>query len=302
MRVLMLVAAFFLAVPQARALRAIPDDNLAYPVLISLKSGNGGSGFFFNGRSSIYLVTAKHVLLDMARPEQPLLSNEGELVSYSRDAGEKKQNRFSINLATLDKAGHVIRHPTRDVIAVRLGSLTHRDGADKITPLNGITAQSVAPLGVVGVPIENVARFDEVLVSNNVFVFGYPTSLGLKALPQFDLKRPLLRRGIVAGLNLDQRSIVLDCPVYPGNSGGPVLEEDDESPGNRRFRVIGVIAEFVPAVETWLNVGHNYNNVTINNSGYSIATPMDFVLELLGKDAQPPAPRDQPLPSGSIQP
>ena len=43
--------------------RAMPDDNLAYPVLITLKTG-GGSGFYLNAKTAIYLVTAKHVLFD----------------------------------------------------------------------------------------------------------------------------------------------------------------------------------------------------------------------------------------------
>jgi hypothetical protein len=35
--------------------RAIPDDNLAYPVLITLKNGSTGSGFFVNTGRAVYL-------------------------------------------------------------------------------------------------------------------------------------------------------------------------------------------------------------------------------------------------------
>jgi hypothetical protein len=77
----------------------------------------------------------------------------------------------------------------------------------------------------------------------------------------------------VAGQNLEKRSIVLDCPVYPGNSGGPAIEVDPEGLGYR-LRVVGVVSEFVPFADSAKYIS------MLSNSGYSIATPMDFVLEL----------------------
>lgn len=62
------------------AQRAIPDDNLAYPVLINLTdcTSNVGSiqatGFFLNAPSATYLVTARHVLFNEAvrlAPNEP---------------------------------------------------------------------------------------------------------------------------------------------------------------------------------------------------------------------------------------
>jgi hypothetical protein len=97
-------------------------------------------------------------------------------------------------------------------------------------------------------------------------------------------ERPVLRKGIVAGLNFSQRSIVLDCPSFPGNSGSPVLEAKEEGIGSRKFRIIGVISEFVPSEEIGTNTRYNYSNSTILNSGYSVATPIDSVLELLDND------------------
>jgi hypothetical protein len=43
----------------------------------------------------------------------------------------------------------------------------------------------------------------------------------------------------------------------------------------KSFTVIGVVGELVPFVDQ----GHTF--VSTNNSGYSIATPMDFVVELI---------------------
>lgn len=282
------VLALLVTAGKVEAGRAIPDDNLGYPVLVTLKSGAGGSGFFVNGRTSMYFVTAKHVLIDSAKEKAPLLAEEADLISYSKDPRDATQNHVTLNLKTLDAAGEVKRHPFRDVVVVRLANLAPSKAGIEVRPLVGVTINHSAPSGFLGVSLDSLTRFDDVLVSNEVFVSGYPTSLGLKAIPQLDFMRPLLRKGIVAGLNVAQKTIVLDCPVYPGNSGGPVLETDEESLGARRFRVIGVVSEFVPSVETWVNVAHNYSNVTILNSGYSIATPIDFVIELLGADAQQP--------------
>ena len=114
-----------------------------------------------------------------------------------------------------------------------------------------------------------------------MYVFGYPTSLGIKEIPQIDPLRPLLRFGIIAGTNPARKSIILDCPSYPGNSGGPVLEVEEVDLVNRRFRVIGVVSQFVPFAETWVNKTHHYQNLTISNSGYTVAVSMDPVLDLI---------------------
>lgn len=108
-------------------------------------------------------------------------------------------------------------------------------------------------------------------------VFGYPTSLGLQQFPQLDPMRPLLRKGIVAGTNPASRFLVLDCPVYFGNSGGPVLEVDRQGFGEK-LSIIGVVDQYVPFVQ---QAGSQTIAMQVQtNSGYSLAIPMDSVLEL----------------------
>jgi Trypsin-like peptidase domain len=264
-----------------RADRAIPDNNLAYPVLIALKSGAYGSGFFLNTLSRTYLVTARHVLF--SEPDLALRSPEAELLSYSSDPKESTPNRLHLDLAALKEAGRIKVHAARDVAVVEIGiPPADPPGAESrlINLVPGVTSLQMAPLGIIGVARANIKKFDEILVANDVIVFGYPKSLGLKSLPQLDASRPLLRKGIVAGINSGLRSIILDCPAYPGNSGGPVMEAEADGFG-RRFRIIGVVSQFVPNAEVWVNTTHGHTNTSISNSGYSVATPMDFVLELL---------------------
>jgi hypothetical protein len=231
---------------EAQATRAIPDDNLAYPVLITLKLGGTGSGFFLHAKKFMYLVTAKHVLIDITK--NTLLSDEADLVSYSKDSKDATPNRISLNLKALLSAGQLIKHPNRDTVIVRLAKLVRGKDGMHLQYIDGVEIKSSSG-GTVGVSLGTLKKFDDVLVANEVVVFGYPVSLGLKNHPQLDYERPLLRKGIVAGLNFSQRSIVLDCPSFPGNSGSPVLEAEEEGIGSRKFRIIGVISEFVPSEE-----------------------------------------------------
>jgi len=75
---------------EVRADRAIPADNLAYPVLVSLDNGSSGSGFFLNTGSRTYLVTASHVLFDETSGN--LRGKQATLLSYSKDPKETKRN------------------------------------------------------------------------------------------------------------------------------------------------------------------------------------------------------------------
>src|ERR1700687_4331190 len=70
------------AASMADTQRAIPDDNLAYPVLITLKNASTGTGFYVNNGKAIYLVTAKHVLFDNV---DKLLDDRLTLLSYSKE-------------------------------------------------------------------------------------------------------------------------------------------------------------------------------------------------------------------------
>ena len=119
-------------------------------------------------------------------------------------------------------------------------------------------------------------------MGNDVYVLGYPSSIGIQQQPQIEYNSPLLRKGIVAGMNETNKTIVLDCLTFFGNSGGPVVQTVHEGL-TTKFDVIGVVSQYIPFTETWVNMTLNYSNMQVHNSGYSIAEPMDSVLELIGK-------------------
>lgn len=262
-------------------MRAVPDDNLAYPALIELASGSSGSGFFINSKTDSYLVTAQHVLFNESGD---LLAGSALVTSYGADQKDKTKNQYQLDLDTLRKTGLALRHNKRDVAIVKVATLTPKaDPKQGFTtyPFPGAIILSCSTSGFIGANYDNSLRkLDDVLVSNDVYLFGYPSSIGLKQLPQFDYSRPLMRRGIVAGKNETEQTLILDCPVYYGNSGGPVLELEQEG-FTFHYRVCGVVSQYVPYLETWTNDKSGHSNTEVSNSGYSVASSIDPVLELI---------------------
>jgi hypothetical protein len=280
---------------------AVPDDNLATPVLMTLKNGLTGSGFYLSTEKFVYIVTAKHVLIDektqkpyacaLDQKTQKPLECSLELLSYSRDPADTTQNLVKVEMDILQGEGNVKPHPSEDIAVIklfektRIADLPPTSGSAQgpipqysLSALHGVTVASNAKLGLTYVPAQVTKTFSQVLIGNDIIVFGYPTSLGLQQLPQLDLQHPLLRKGIVAGKNPKTKSIILDSPAYFGNSGGPVLELD-KSAFVTSLYIIGVVNQYVPFVDS---AGARTFAITFSsNSGYSIATPMDFVLELV---------------------
>jgi len=258
----------------ARAQRAIPDNNLAYPVLVS--AGNSsGSGFFINTSTATYLITARHVLFNAKTGT--LWASVVTFTAYDPDPHDTNATVFSVDLSISQSTGNLLSAPTKDVVAVKIGTsaaVTDKGKLGKLEFVPGVQMLQQSSHGIVVVPSTSIKKFDDVLIGNDIYIFGYPISLGLKEIPQIDLTHPLLRKGAIAGKNLMQRTIILDCASYPGNSGGPVLEEENNG-FNKNFNIVGVVTQFVPFADRAVY------SVIIENSGYSIAEPMDAVLDLV---------------------
>jgi V8-like Glu-specific endopeptidase len=221
--------------------RAISGDNLAVSTLVSLESGISGSGFYLQNGTNIFFVTARHVLLQKTSGTNQILNvTNATFTSNDADPKESSRNVVSADLVKLLNDGNIVSHTNHDVAVIRLGKFR-----------------------------------------NAIYIIGYPRSLDNPQFhPKIEFDRPLVRRGIVAGINNTTKSIILDCAVYKGNSGGPVLQRE-ESLTEWRMSIIGVVSEFVPLVEYWSNSYLGYSNMTVSNSGYAIAEPMDFVIELI---------------------
>jgi len=126
----------------------------------------------------------------------------------------------------------------------------------------------------------NLASFDESILGNDIFIFGYPKTLGLQGSNQYDFNRPILRKGVIAGKYVDNKTIVIDCPSFGGNSGGPVVEILKKG-FDIEAKLIGIVVSFIPLAEIWINPRYNIKNVELVNSGYSVIEPIEKVDDLI---------------------
>lgn len=255
----------------------IPYDNLSYPVLILGK--DAASGFYLQDEFRFYLVTAKHVLF---AKDMTLKTPSIRCISYSSDPNETQKIILTIDLEKSNKQQKVIYHDTQDVVLVNIANASPGKDSDFDLKFEAFVKKSGnTKASIVGASTGHLKIFDDVLVANDVFLFGYPRSLGIQQIPQFDYERPLLRKGIVAGKNENKHTIIIDCPSYPGNSGGPVVQVEQVSFTRREFKIIGIVKEFIPFTQKWYNIRYGTSYAEITNSGYTVVVSMDYVNELL---------------------
>ena len=77
---------------------------------------------------------------------------------------------------------------------------------------------------------------------------------------------------------MNYKTIIVDCPSYQGNSGGPLFEISEDK---KKIGVIGIVSRSVIQVEYLTNSYYKYNNVNISNSGYTVIIPIEFAYELM---------------------
>jgi S1-C subfamily serine protease len=273
------VLAVFSLAAAARAQAYLPEDNLAYPVQV-LAQGGGGSGFFVRRDRQLFLVTARHVLLDPQTGQ--LWSREATLRALSKDVKETAVTVIRLNATQIQEAQQLRTDTLRDVAVMHLGSLT-ADGVDT-TPGVVITDRSKG--GIIVAPFEYLTRYTEVDISSQIFMLGYP-SIGVAGAAQIDRSRPLVRGGIVAGLNAALKTIIIDAPVNHGNSGGPVVQLSRTN----RLRIIGIATQFVPVPEDVLPLNpasasdtpasSSRSLLALGNSGYGVVASADAIIDLI---------------------
>lgn len=253
----------------------MPEINLNYPILIEI-GNSSGSGFFFHHPDThrLYLATAEHVLFNQATGE--LLGPE---ITLTIPMGIYKKPKIiiaDVNKLVFRKKDSI------DIVIVEIAK-TGEIVAGKygITLVDGITK----PMGevlITHVTFDSFIRFKEVKVGNDVFVLGYPSSL---SGDQIEYNKPLLRKGIIAGVNVSLKTIIIDCPVYFGNSGGLALQVTNDGTG-LVYEAIGVVSKYVPFVEQLTSQQHGYTNLNVENSGYGIVVPTDTIFNLTSEEPE----------------
>ena len=278
-----MVAAVLLAVPAfvvvAHAQAYLPEDNLAYPVQVVVPGG-GGTGFFVRRDRELFLVTARHVLFDVLTGE--LHSHEFTLRALSKDVKETAVTVIHVNVAQLQDTQQLRTDTVRDVAVMHLGSLS----PDAVNTTPGVVITDRAKAGIIVAPFDYLTHYSDVDISSQIFMLGYP-SIGVAAAAQVDRARPLVRGGIVAGLNAASKTIIIDAPVNHGNSGGPVVQLSRTN----RLRIIGIATQFVPVPEDVLPLApanapdsptaSSRTLLALGNSGYGVVASADAIIDLI---------------------
>ena len=262
----------------------IPIDNLSYAGLLVIDTNKSyGSGFRLKYNDKNYLITAKHVLFD---ENEKLWGKILVLTFQNPEPGVDNTTILQVDL----EGAKIHSSKTSDVAVILIGY--NKKLYDDETPLKelktknkrsttlyGETYISLLKGGQHGVSVDPEAtrNLSDIRIANDVYLMGYPTSLGLQKNEYFDYAKPLLRKGIISGINHKERTFIIDCPSYQGNSGGPVVEDCEDD----YFRVIGLVSRYIPYETKWFSNRDKIINTELTNSGYTVCVPMDEIFQLI---------------------
>jgi len=191
----------------------------------------------------------------------------------------RKNDRWQINLTCLKQKGAIAENIDKDIIVALIGQ--HDAGGKHLITLNScISGSEKCECNFKGTV--SLRKFDDLTEAMDSYILGYPKSIQLDdsgRYVKYDFSEPLIRKGIVAGKDFKNKTIVVDCAVYPGNSGGPVFCYFNNIPN-----LIGMVIERIPFKQNvWDKENHKKDDNIWINSGYSIVIPIDFALDLISE-------------------
>lgn len=278
--------------PSKTKLREIPKDlKLPNEIKIKLHYDDNIKMLSYHG---LMTELEKNLLLSLSDEEQyrnainelyeksktlTLVSEKCQLLSYPHDINEDSFNLIFLNLKLLNENNAIIFHIDKDISVVEIGYKKNN-----MTMLNeGVRLVKSSKTGMTSLNLESVRLFDDSMIGNDVFMFGFPTSIAAQS-PDLGIERPLIRKGILSGKNPKLKTIIIDCPVQHGNSGSLVIEKEPTGLGNYSFNAIGIAVRYIPVFEKGVvQMSTTKEFVTYSNSGYSIVEPFDFILELINR-------------------
>jgi hypothetical protein len=278
-KALLIFLLFCLAIPELLICqeKIIPESMLCSPVLVSAFNGTG-SGVFMSDSTKIYFVTARHVIFLNDSAKIKYLAKTIKLLYYPKKIDDKYAV-MNIDLST-PKSDTLIRFSKIYDVAVILIGRKHTQGNQSYMETVKEVSIYNGSEGITGQDVKNSRKYSQTNIGADVYLFGYPQSIGMQQIPQFDYTKPLLRKGIVAGKYEKNKTIVLDCPSYFGNSGGPVFQISDEIFHSDAY-IIGIMSQYIPFIDQMQSNITGASNVQVTNSGYSIITPIEYAIDLM---------------------
>lgn len=235
---------------------SLNKENFNFIVHIAI-NGSTGSGFLYKTETNLYLITAKHVLLNN---DNTLIGNN--IVIIAKDVNESIATATTYEIEISDLSNTILSDdPNLDIIALKI------ENDDNTIITNNVLRAFVTN--------NDISNFDNLNVLQSIYIGGCPTSLSIN-VTDYDITRISFRRGIISSIY--EKEFIIDCPSYYGMSGGPVFIENN----NGEIHIIGIISKLVPLLVQWFN---NRERAIINtdfeNSGFSICIKLNEIINKL---------------------
>jgi hypothetical protein len=251
----------------------------ASSILIQSSVGTG-SGFFLQDTvaKALYIVTASHVLVHNNNPTSPP-PDSILITGYRENVDTDSTFKFTISIRDCLSSGALLVDLHNDVAVMKFAQL------EKMGNYNSIIYPSFVKKLTKDTKIESWPSFlslaiNDIEPGSDLFVIGFPQSLGLQG--NFDMNRPLMRKGIVAGKDLKSKRIIGDGAVYFGNSGG-IAVAVHFSNGLFGLKLIGLVSQFIPFDESLFDKRGNQRSIDYRNSGYSVIIPTNFIFSVISR-------------------
>jgi hypothetical protein len=248
-----------------------------------------GTGFLIGVKDAnstfCYLVTAKHVL-------EPILSKQKSKISVRFNMKNSNQAR-TISFPTYNFNGRQwLQHsnPAVDMAVVPLSIFDKVDQLDvSLFPINDPNSELLATSN--WIKKYKVGRGDQAFTLGLVpYLYAFNKDTDNLVLSRFGTVSLLPDTEIVLPGG-KQRAIFLDCPAFPGNSGGPsfvLIERSEEGPLLVGWRIgfLGIVTEFVPSPLRLNKIkveGTEKKDLLIplENTGISKVVPVDYLIDIL---------------------
>ncbi|WP_321371370.1 serine protease [uncultured Draconibacterium sp.] len=230
-----------------------------------------GTGFIIRDSTEtgdfLYLITAKHVLGEYSKPGVFKLKDSTLYITYTGNIYSEVANEVSINVQNMLNNNLIRFSADRDIAVIFMGKIIDKRIRYPLAAnLKELKVSKDNPWIMIGSNF--ITNLEQTRLGTDAFIFGYPKTIGLQKNPQYDYDKPLLRRGVIAGIYKEKKTIIVDCPSYGGNSGGPVYEIDTN---DNRIKLVGVVSQWIPIVSEY----------GVNNSDYLVAVSAEIINEVI---------------------
>ena len=125
----------------------------------------------------------------------------------------------------------------------------------------------------------------EVSEGNIVYALGFPMNH-----VEVNRKTPIVRMGCIsraANPTDDPMFFIIDAQVFPGNSGGPVINRPEilsisRTRSNSSVNLIGIVSAYIPYQDKLQSVQTGkLVSIREENSGLTIVYPVDYIREVV---------------------